>query len=1021
MFPQTPLKTAMQHALTRHHAKWLGKISPLLLLPMSFTVAYAQIPTQSANQPNFPANSQSNNPTAKPASKNSISPNPTIKNDPNYQYQIAPNTDLDRQFLLNQPLPVINNFDKPVATLTNKSQLIGYDKNLGNAKISPNTLNQNAISQNPTSQNLVSQKAVSQTPISHATVSQNEQQVKAELNDIAHDDTLTQTSRTDNSSADAVPKDINAIHETDNINVKDMINPNDYLPDYKSKEAVATEQAKTQKPVASRQPNVFKNIYDRLLNRGNSLPRAKVDIVNADEKKQPAANIKAALEQVTVESIEDFPATLPRLRQIANDAAEAVGYYDTEVSFQQLATDRMQVTVDKVGEPVKVTARVVDIRGEGGKGDNALPVYEVIEQNLPPQVGEAFNHGTYKQSKATIENVAKNNGFFDAKWLNSSADIVLPDNSAEVDLIYDTQTRYNFDDVKFYSIDKKGNLTDDPDKLPIKPKLLKQLMAYDKGDPYFQPHVTHFSNNLLATRYFNGINVDVVLPPDEVKAKGTLNFDTTKTADTSKSDNQKPDTTADNHTANTPTTKDTTSQPKIGFTDNANQDPAITPPIQNPDDIAPLQFSVDDTTKERLSAVKQKARNLLNSPEDIQLAEDANNSKSPLAKIANAISAVAKKLDRPDDTPILLANASQENAIEKKTPDQVYDSKAVPTYVVLNATKPREAQVGIGYETDKGVRVVAKIENNLVNRNGYQAGLSIAASKSDQQVEITGSYPYKHPLNDKLIGSIGYEHKSVDDINNAIAIDSLNASIARNIKKDTGWNRLYSIRYRYDELNNNVNSTDIIKLPPPFNNTDSKYSQQALLVGYALNKTVSDNVLNPTQGYSQHYSVEAGAKGLLTDTNIVILRAGLKGLYSFGGDNKHQVLGRADLGYIYSDSFYDVPYKLRFFAGGDQSLRGYATDSQSPEQSGYLLGGRALATGSLEYNYEFRSGFRGALFADVGNAYDFEGDYGNKTKVGIGTGIRWASPIGLVRLDVAAGLSDKGTPIKLYLFIGSPL
>lgn len=298
MFPQTPLKTAMQHALTRHHAKWLGKISPLLLLPMSFTVAYAQIPTQSANQPNLPANSQSNNPTAEPASKNSISPNSTIKNDPNYQYQIPPNTDLDRQFLLNQPLPVINNFDKPVATLTNKSQLIGYDKNLGNAKISPNKPNQNPSSQNPSSQNLSSQKAVAQTPISQATVSQNEQQVKAELDDITRDDTLPQISRTDNSSADAVPKEINAIHETDNINVKDTINPNDYLPDYKSKEAVATEQAKTQKPVASRQPNVFKNIYDRLLNRGNTLPRAKVDIVNADEKNSPPPISKLRLSKL---------------------------------------------------------------------------------------------------------------------------------------------------------------------------------------------------------------------------------------------------------------------------------------------------------------------------------------------------------------------------------------------------------------------------------------------------------------------------------------------------------------------------------------------------------------------------------------------------------------------------------------------------------------------------------------------------------------------------------------------------
>lgn len=1013
MFTKTPLFTKIPLAIAKQcpfrQVKNLGKLSPFLLLTVAgYPLAYAdtlmqpasQKSTQTAKQP-LTQRPTANRPTTATADDTATSVTASTISQNDYQYQVTSNADLDSQFLLQQspnlPMPAINNFDKPIAKLANKSNLIGYDKAVRNNNLTP--------SAPPTNNQSVSKQ-------------QNEQVVKAQLNDITNDATSPQSSHTDNSSADAVTKSVNAIHETDNIDVKDVINPNDYLPDYQSKEAAATEKAKTQTPKASRQPNIFKNIYDRLLNRGNSLPRAKVEIVNADEKKQPSANIKAALEQVTVESIEDFPATLPRLRQIAKDAAEAVGYYDTEVSFQQLASDRIQVTLDKVGEPVKVTARVVDIRGEGGQGDAALPVYEAVQKELPPQVGEVFNHGTYKQSKATIENIAKNNGFFDGKWLNSSADIILPDNSAEMDLIYDTKQRYKFEDVKFYSIDKKGNISDDPNKLPIKPKLLKQLMTYDKGDPYFQPYVTQFSNNLLATRYFNGINVDVILPPDEVSAKGTLNFDTTQSVTPENStDSKKDDTSTDTKPTETlDTTTDKT--PDTANTDN-KQSPKS--PVQNPTDIAPLQFSVDDSTKERLTAVKQKAHNLLNAPEDIQLAEETRNSKSPLAVVANAISKVAKKLDRPDDTPILLANASQEDKIDKKTPEQVFDTKTVPTYVVLNATKPREAQVGLGYETDIGVRVVGKIENNLVNRNGYQAGLSVAASKDDQQIEVTGSYPYKHPLNDKLIGSVGYEHKSVDDINNDIAIDTLNASIARSIKKESGWNRLYSIRYRYDELSNNTGNADISKLPPPFNNGDSKYSQQALLAGYAINKTVSDNVLNPTQGYSQHYSIEAGAKGLLTDTNIVILRAGYKGLYSFGKDNKHQVLGRADLGYIYSNNFYDVPYKLRFFAGGDQSIRGYGTDSQSPEQYGYLLGGNALATGSLEYNYEFRDGFRGALFTDVGNAYDFENDYGNKTKVGIGTGIRWASPIGLVRLDVAAGVSDKGTPIKLYLFIGSPL
>ena len=68
----------------------------------------------------------------------------------------------------------------------------------------------------------------------------------------------------------------------------------------------------------------------------------------------------------------------------------------------------------------------------------------------------------------------------------------------------------------------------------------------------------------------------------------------------------------------------------------------------------------------------------------------------------------------------------------------------IPTYVVLNATKPHEAQ-GLGYETDVGVRLTGKYQNNLVNRSGLQTGASVALSKVDQAVEFTAIYPISIP------------------------------------------------------------------------------------------------------------------------------------------------------------------------------------------------------------------------------------------------------------------------------------
>lgn len=922
-----------------------------------------------------------------------------------YQYQLPnqPIADHISQQIANQTLtPDFNNFNQPVATLKQNQPSVGFNQKIANQKLAtpPTALDPNNAlnSEQAIRQAQVIEQLGEENPTSQPTPTQQQQ--------------LTQH---------------NATTQTDNIDVNATINPEDYLPEYQ-KQTASVAVPQQQSTVTASTPNPLKRLYNRVLNKAQGANYLDIKIANADEDKQPAKNIKAALEQVTVESVADFLPSIGKLRQIATDAAQAVGYYDTQVSFRHLGSDKIEVTV-KAGEPVTVASRVVDIRGEGGEGDNALSVYPAIEADIPPKVGDVFNHGLYKTSKATIEGVALTNGFFDAKWLNNSADIILPDNTADVALVYDTQQRYHFGDVKVYSIDKDGKLTDNPDKLPIKPELLKQLMTYQNGDPYYQPFVTEFANNLSATRYFNAVDMDVVLPQDKASAK--VRFDTT------------PQTSGTVDNPSDPTDKattDTITGNKVDDIKNAVQqksDAIITSlseqsdkatlatTTQNPQDIAPINFEVDATTTERLTAISNKALNLMNAPEDIQLAPtETNNSKNPLAIIANGVSKLAKKIDHhADDTPLLLAQAQRQDPIDKQTPEQVYQQKTVPTYVVLNANKPHEAQVGIGYETDVGMRVTGKIKNNLVNRNGLQAGINIAASRINQSIEVNASYPYKHPLNDKITGVIGYQHNNSEKIANTFESESLYGNIARNIYNESGWNRTYSLRYRDDKLNLGEGKYTLENLPYPFNHYASGFDQQSLLVGYALNKTVADNRLSPTYGYSQRYSIEAGVGSSLDHTSMAKLKAGATGLYSFGEQKKHQVLGRLDLGYIYSDDFINVPYRERFFAGGDNSIRGYGTDTLAPQfgEQGFLMGGDALAVGSLEYNYQFRPGLRAALFSDFGNAYDTSGDYRNDTKASVGAGVRWASPIGTVRLDVATGLSEKDDPYRIHFFIGSPL
>ena len=812
-------------------------------------------------------------------------------------------------------------------------------------------------------------------------------------------------------------------------NTENSINPDDYLPDYQNDtEAVSEsiEQAKTPSPMARNKGNIVKRLYNRLFNSGSlALPHVDTTIylqqvaannsnavntkpilVKADDDVQPIKNIKAALDDTTVQSVVDFTAALPRLRQTALDAAKAVGYYDVTLRLSQPYTDTIDVVIEKLGEPVRVDSRIVDIRGAGSEQKEFVE----LEKDLPPKEGDIFNHRVYKDSKSALESLSNTYGYFDQYWLNKSVDIILPDNTADVSLVYNTGDRYEFDEVVFFTYDREsGTLTRDPAKLPVELSLLRQLFDFKEGDPFYRPAVTKFSNDLSATRYFNTINVESILPPDERTQSATLAFDNSPNVDNFIE-------TMDDEVNNA---SDVNARQIEGVSNDgelyANSGEKV-----NAADIAAIEFEADEETLEKLQAIKQKAERLSRLPNDRVLDEKDQDSNSILGKISDAISDIAQKIF-PDEKSILAdENFVPPTLAGRKTPQEVLESKKVPLYVFVAANKPRDAQVGIGYGTDTGVRATAKIDYNLLNRKGYQAGLETEVSRITKNVGVYASRPWKHPLNDKLEASLTYEEEAINqgEGNFDLSTKTLKGSLARNIRRETGWNRSYSLRYRLDELETGIDDeAQLNDLPIRF--TSSQPKQQALLFGYGISKTDVDSVTNPTSGIRQYYSIEAGADKALSDTNLAIARAGVSGIYSFGADDKHQVLGSINTGYIWADDFDEVPYKLRFFAGGDQSIRGYDYESLSPLDKGYLTGGQILAVGSAEYNYEFKPGFRGAVFTDIGNAYDK--DFETDTKVGVGVGIRWASPVGVVRVDVAAGVTEESIPVRLHLFIGSPL
>lgn len=441
-------------------------------------------------------------------------------------------------------------------------------------------------------------------------------------------------------------------------------------------------------------------------------------------------------------------------------------------------------------------------------------------------------------------------------------------------------------------------------------------------------------------------------------------------------------------------------------------------PVQSPLELAPdLQALVDQqkvqqsqlmNSQQRADLARQKVTSSQEVTQDIVDESQFSGGQAPQAYALARTMPLTPEHENDDDE-------------RQKLEEQTRIEKKIPVVVTLNADRLNSLETGIGYGTDTGARIRSQYRRAIVNQYGHAFDANVEVSQIRQSIDGRYSIPYKHPLNDyfNLVG--GYEREERNDIGPDInlLVESAVLGGERVIKNPLGdWQHIFGVRYRLDRLTPK-GDIDINELPDAFKVSGIDSEQESLLFGYEISKTNSNSRLNPTIGFKQTYKLEMGTESLLSNANMAILTGGWRFIYSLGENENHQFVGRADTSYIFTDDFNKVPYNLRFFTGGDQSLRGFDYKSLSPEENGFKIGGQALGVGSLEYNYQFKDGWRAAIFSDFGNAYDKQ--FSNPTEYSMGVGIRWRSPIGPIRLDVASGISNDNNPIRLHFFIGSQL
>ncbi|WP_229443018.1 autotransporter assembly complex protein TamA [Massilia psychrophila] len=189
-------------------------------------------------------------------------------------------------------------------------------------------------------------------------------------------------------------------------------------------------------------------------------------------------------------------------------------------------------------------------------------------------------------------------------------------------------------------------------------------------------------------------------------------------------------------------------------------------------------------------------------------------------------------------------------------------------------------------------------------------------------------------------------------------------------------------------------------------------SSKSVPLTYSITRRALDNLLSPTSGYVFNAQFGGAVLPVLTDERFLRATGRFVNFRPIGPAGT--LVLRAEAGAVVSKRKLGVPSTFLFRAGGDQSVRGYAYQELGVLESGAIVPGRYLLTGSAEYQYWFRPPYGVAVFVDAGNAADSLRDL--RPKAGYGIGARWRSPVGPINVDVAYGQAAK--QVRLHFSLG---
>ena len=330
------------------------------------------------------------------------------------------------------------------------------------------------------------------------------------------------------------------------------------------------------------------------------------------------------------------------------------------------------------------------------------------------------------------------------------------------------------------------------------------------------------------------------------------------------------------------------------------------------------------------------------------------------------------------------------------------DGSEIRDVVVTIAERQRNSiALGTSYSTAEGYGVQAEYVRRNISRRGDTLTTNFKLAELEQSLNVAWRRPNEFGYGRGLVLSTGLIAETTD----AYDREAFTLGASFEVVRSTDFTYSYGVNAEIGREQDEFGERDL----------------QILSVFADARLDKSDSVLDPREGWRANGRVEPSYT-FGDESNPYVRTVGQISAYlPFDEEKRFVLAGRLKGGTVLGASVEDISVDDRFYSGGGGSVRGYAYQFIGPRSDdNEILGGKSIVEASIEARYAWRGNIGLVAFLDGGSVASDELSGFDEPRYGAGVGVRYSTPAGPIRLDVAVPLNptDFDDPVQIYISFG---